>query len=65
MTFKELIASRGISATKLAKVSGVSKTTITSLARGERSFNNIPVENAIKIANTLGLTIEGMVDMMK
>jgi plasmid maintenance system antidote protein VapI len=60
--FKDLIAAKGVSATSLSKISGVPKTTVMSLSRGERSFKNITVENAIRITKALGSSVEEIYD---
>ena len=64
-TFKTLIDELEISASKLAKLSGVSKTTITSLARGEREFKNLPVENAVKISHALCVRVDDILEILK
>ena len=58
MTFKELITSKGMSPWQLHKLSGVPLTSVVSVVRREREFKNITVENAIRIAAVLGMSVE-------
>lgn len=64
MLFKELLESKKMSAYKLMSLSGVPKTTIMSLTRGDRLFKNITVDNAIKIAKALDMSVEDIYQLM-
>lgn len=65
MTFQELIKSKGFTAYRLSKESGVSLTTVHSLARGERSFDKLILQNALSLSETLGLSIEEIIQLLK
>ena len=58
ISFKELIESKGVSPWQLHKLSGVPLTSVVSVVRREREFKNITVENAIRIAAVLGMSVE-------
>jgi len=64
MLFKELLAAKNMSAYRLVILSGVPKTTIMSLTRGDRLFKNITVDNAIKIAKALDMSVEDIYQVM-
>lgn len=65
VTFKELLETHGFSQNGLSRLSGVSLTTISALARGERDFRVIQVKNASKIAQAFGMTIEDIILTLK
>jgi len=58
ISFKELIESKGVSPWQLHKLSGVPLTSVVSVVRREREFKNITVENAIRIAAVLKMSVE-------
>lgn len=62
--FTQVVRSRGFSITRLSVVSGVSLTTVSTLGRGEREFKNITVENATKMADALGLTVNELYSLI-
>ncbi len=58
MSAKELLKSKHITATKLAKVSGVPEATVRALISGQRSLYKCNLETVKQIADVLELTLE-------
>ena len=54
----EIMEKRGINANELAKVSGVPKSTVYNLVKGEVDPSKIYVDHIVKIAKALDVTVE-------
>ena len=61
--FKEYLESRGISRYQLAKISGVSQPIIQRLMDGSREIKGIRLENAVKIATALEISVEKLFEL--
>ena len=61
--FKEYLESRGISGYQLAKISGVSQPIIQRLMDGTREIKGIRLENAVKIASALEISVEKLFEL--
>ena len=62
MNISELRKSKSLTQQKLSDISGVPKMTISKIERGVISVNNISLENAVKLANALGIMAEELLD---
>lgn len=65
MTFEELLKEKNISAFRLSKDSGVPNATISDLKLQKTSFGKMRVDNAYKIAKSLGMQIEDIIEKLK
>jgi transcriptional regulator with XRE-family HTH domain len=61
MNIKTLLMEKGFTKYKLAKLSGVSQTTIADICSGRSKISNCTGETLYKIAKTLGVSMESLV----
>lgn len=56
--FKELLQEKGYTAYRLNKEHGIPTNTVNDLCNGKTAFSKIRVETALKLSQSLGMTIE-------
>lgn len=59
-SFRSLLESKKISGYKLAKLTGIPQPTISMWVSGHNNFRNSTMDNSIKVAKALGMTVEQM-----
>lgn len=57
-SFRSLLESKKISGYKLAKLTGIPQPTISMWVSGHNNFRNSTMDNSIKVAKALGMTVE-------
>lgn len=61
MIVNTLLAKRGMTKYKLAKISGIPQTTVVDICSGKAKIGNCSAETIYKLAKTLGVTMESLV----
>ena len=58
MDLKRLAREKGTNLKQVAEKCGIPPTTLYAISRGDTNFDNVGIGIAIKVANTLGMTVE-------
>lgn len=58
MELKRLAREKGTNLKKVAEKCGIPPSTLYAISRGDTNFDNVGIGTAIKVAETLGMTVE-------